>query len=129
MVSKRCGGGEFDRRSASRVAAAVAATALLLSGGTAFAQKPPDPAPKGLAEIVVTAAISDAAVKSQVILALNEDRYASDAHVTVTAHDGVVVLEGFVTDEWDLQALRRAAKRVPGVTRVVNKLDLVLGGE
>ncbi len=58
----------------------------LLSGGPVFAQRPPDPAVKGLAEIVVT-------------------------------------------DEWDLQALRRAAKRVPGVTRVVNKLDLVLGGE
>jgi len=99
----------------------------VLIGMTARGQATPGPRP--LEEIVVTARRLDLEVQAQVTAALREDRYANDRHVTVNVRNGIVTLEGFVTDEWDLRALRRAASKVAGVKKVVNNLDLVLGGE
>jgi osmotically-inducible protein OsmY len=66
-------------------------------------------------------------VQQHVETAMQSDRYFLDEHVTVTVKDGVVMLTGIVFDEWDLRTARRIAKRIPGVKRVVNDLELVLG--
>jgi osmotically-inducible protein OsmY len=49
--------------------------------------------------------------------------------VTVTIKDGAVTLSGMVFDDWDLRTARRIAKRIPGVKRVINDLEIKLGGE
>jgi osmotically-inducible protein OsmY len=36
---------------------------------------------------------------------------------------------GIVFDDWDLRTARRIAKRIPGVKRVINDLEMKLGGE
>jgi osmotically-inducible protein OsmY len=52
-----------------------------------------------------------------------------DAHVTVTVKNGVVTLHGIVFDDWDLRTALRIARRAPRVKRVVNDLEIKLGGE
>jgi osmotically-inducible protein OsmY len=84
-----------------------------------------------LAEITVTGRkiIPDEEVSQQVELALKLDPYVDDRHVTVTTKNGIVTIQGFVQDAWDLLALRRIAKRVAGVKRVVNDVELVLNDQ
>jgi osmotically-inducible protein OsmY len=43
--------------------------------------------------------------------------------------NGVVTLRGMVFDEWDLRAALRISKKVSGVKRVINDLEINLGGE
>jgi osmotically-inducible protein OsmY len=38
-------------------------------------------------------------------------------------------LHGIVFDEWDLRVAKRIARKVPGVKRVINDLEIELGGE
>ena len=61
--------------------------------------------------------------------ALRSDPYFYDEHVTVTISHGVLTLHGIVFDDWDLHNALRLARRVPGVNRVINDLDIMLGGE
>ena len=83
-----------------------------------------------LDSILVTAKrVADEEVKEQVEQALHTDPYFYDGHVTVTIKDGVVTLSGVVFDEWDLRVAKRIAKRIAGVRRVVNDLEIELGGE
>jgi osmotically-inducible protein OsmY len=84
-----------------------------------------------LAEITVTGRkiIPDEEVSRQVELALELDPYVDDRHVTVTTKNGIVTIQGFVQDAWDLLALRRITKRVAGVKRVVNDVELVLNDQ
>ena len=89
---------------------------------------------KSLDTILVTAkrqadAEADEQVRGQVESALHADPFFNDEHVTVTMKDGVVTLHGIVFDEWDLRAVKRIAWRIPGVKRVVNDLEIKLGGE
>jgi osmotically-inducible protein OsmY len=89
---------------------------------------------KSLDTILVTAqrqadAEADEKVRGQVESALHSDPFFNDEHVTVTIKDGVVTLQGIVFDEWDLRAVKRIARRIPGVKRVVNDLEVKLGGE
>jgi len=84
--------------------------------------------------IVVTAkrradAAADETVKGQVAAALRSDPYFYDEHVTVTINNGVVTLQGMVFDDWDLRNAMRIARKIPGVKRVVNDLEIKLGGE
>jgi len=80
--------------------------------------------------ITVTARrLADEQVKQQVETALHQDAFFYDAHVSVTIKDGVATLSGLVFDEWDLRMARRITKRVPGVKRVVDDLEIKLGGE
>jgi osmotically-inducible protein OsmY len=86
-----------------------------------------------LTSIVVQAkrlsSLTDDEVTEQVASALRTDRYVDDAHVTVTTENGVVTLHGFVQDAWDLLALRRISRQVPGVKKVVNDVELVLNDQ
>jgi hypothetical protein len=92
------------------------------------------PANTRLEEIVVTAKkrpdpVPDEKMKQQVEEALHSGAYFYDEHVTVTIKDGVATLQGIVFDDWDLRQAMRIARKVPGVRRVVNDLEIKLGGE
>jgi osmotically-inducible protein OsmY len=87
-----------------------------------------------LETIVVTAKrlqepVADAELTKRVAAALHNDRYFYDEHVTVTVKNGVATLQGMVFDEWDLRQAIRLARRAAGVKRVVNDLEIKLGGE
>jgi hypothetical protein len=98
------------------------------------ADNPAPPTVDTLASIVVTAKrltqpVPDIEVKARVESAMASDQFFNDEHVTVTIKDGVVTLHGIVFDEWDLRAARRIARRIVGVKRVINDLEIQLGGE
>jgi osmotically-inducible protein OsmY len=92
-------------------------------------------APAGpLNSIVVTGkrpllTVPDAELTEQVQTAMRSDRFFYDEHVTIMVKDGVVTLQGIVFDEWDLRNARRIARKIPGVRRVINDLEIKLGGE
>jgi osmotically-inducible protein OsmY len=90
-------------------------------------------APRGnLNSVVVTGqriSVPDLELQDQVESAMRSNPYFPDEHVTVTIKDGVVTLHGIIYDEWDLRVAMRIARRIPGVKRVVNDLEIVLGGE
>jgi osmotically-inducible protein OsmY len=91
-------------------------------------------APPGgkLNTVVVTGkrpSVPDSELKEQVETAMRNDPFAPDQHVSVTLKDGVVTLHGFVFDEWDLRVVKRIARRTPGVKRVIDDLEIELGGE
>ena len=109
---------------------ALVAVLSFLWGAASVAQH--SDAPKNvLGEITVTGRkiIPDEEVSRQVELALKLDPYVDDQHVTVTTKNGIVTIQGFVQDAWDLLALRRITKRVAGVKRVVNDVELVLNDQ
>jgi BON domain len=92
------------------------------------------PAAGSLEPIVVTAKrriviLPDEVLKEQVETVLHDDPYFYDEHVTVTIRNGVATLQGIVFDDWDLRDAIRLARKVPGVKRVVNDLEIKLGGE
>ncbi|HEX3396670.1 MAG TPA: BON domain-containing protein [Steroidobacteraceae bacterium] len=82
-----------------------------------------------LQQITVTAkkTFLDEQVAQNVETALHDDPYIFDTHVTITTKNGVVTLHGFVFDYEDVLAMRRLAKKVPGVKKVVNDIE-VKGG-
>jgi hypothetical protein len=85
-----------------------------------------------LNNIVVTGkrpALPDLELQEQVETAMQSDPFFPDEHVSVTIKDGVVTLHGFIYDEWDLRVAMRIARKVPGVKRVINDLEIELGGE
>jgi osmotically-inducible protein OsmY len=101
---------------------------------TARAENGGAPADMRLDTIVVTAKkhmepVADEEVKREVETALHSDPFFYDEHVSVTIDNGVVTLHGIVFDDWDLRSAMRIAKRMPGVKRVVNDLEIKLGGE
>jgi osmotically-inducible protein OsmY len=84
--------------------------------------------------IVVTAKrradpVADEQLRQQVEAALHSDPFFYDEHVTVTIHNGVATLQGIVFGDWDLRSALRIAKKIPGVKRVINDLEIKLGGE
>ena len=85
-----------------------------------------------LQEITVTArkvAKSDEEVTAQVETALHSDRYIFSDHVTITTKNGVVTLSGIALDYWDVSAMKRLVRKMAGVKKVVDDLDVRLGGE
>jgi osmotically-inducible protein OsmY len=73
--------------------------------------------------------VADEELTKRVEAVLHDDPYFYDEHVAVTVKNGVATLHGMVFDEWDLRQAMRLAKRIAGVKRVVNDLELKLGGE
>jgi osmotically-inducible protein OsmY len=67
---------------------------------------------------------ADAELNKQVETAMRSDRYFYDDHVTATTRNGVVVLRGMVFDEWDVRTAIRISKRIAGVKRVINQLEI-----
>ena len=74
------------------------------------------------------AQLGDENLRNRVTTALHTDPYFNDRHVTVSVEKGSVVLGGFVFSGWQLQDALRIAKKAAGNTRVVDDLDIQLGG-
>ena len=67
---------------------------------------------------------TDAVTAEQVYAVLNADPIYYFRHVDVNVRDGVATLSGYV---WEPQAIYRSqeiAARVPGVTRVIDQMEL-----
>jgi osmotically-inducible protein OsmY len=74
------------------------------------------------------AQLGDEDVGNRVKTALHLDPYFYDEHVTVSVEKGSVVLRGFVFSGWELQDAVRIARKAAGNTRVIDNLDIQLGG-
>jgi len=59
---------------------------------------------------------------------LDTDKKLYARHITVRADNGVVRLTGYVWDPPDLIEAKRVAALVPGVSQVVNDLELERNG-
>lgn len=112
----------------------AALAVLAFAANFARAEKVTAPANTRLDEIVVTAKrrfdpAADEKTKQQVEEALHSDAFFYDEHVTVTVRDGVATLRGIVFDDWDLRQAMRIARKIHGVRRVLNDLEISQGGD
>lgn len=73
--------------------------------------------------------VPDAVLQERVETTMRADPYFFDEHVTVTVKDGVVILEGLVFDAWDIVTATRIARKIPGVKRVFNDIELADSGD
>jgi hyperosmotically inducible protein len=71
---------------------------------------------------------ADKVVAERVEAALNADKMLFAKHITAHADNGVVRLTGYVWETSDFDEAQFIAGRVPGVTRVVNDLELNRNG-
>jgi BON domain len=71
---------------------------------------------------------ADKETVDRVQVALNGDKILYARHITIHADNGVVSLGGYVWSEPDLLEAERIAATVPGVTRVVDEMELERGG-
>jgi len=95
----------------------------------AEAQNAPVPPISGSGYIAAsTPAGSTDDLRNRVATALHTDPYLNDRHVTVSVEKGSVVLGGFVFSGWQVQDALRDARKAAGNTRVVDDLDIQLGG-
>jgi osmotically-inducible protein OsmY len=70
---------------------------------------------------------ADAATVEQVQAALSADRTLYARHITVYADNGVVTLSGYVWTPEELAMAREDVEAVPGVTKVVNRIEVDRG--
>ncbi len=71
--------------------------------------------------------VADEELKKRVKAALHADRYFSDERVTVSVEKGVVVLRGFVFNDWDLRDALRIARKAAGDRPVIDSLSIEQG--
>lgn len=67
---------------------------------------------------------ADRDIAASVAAALDADKLLYARHIMVHANSGIVRLSGFVWDDSDLHEAERVAGLVPGVTRVINDVEL-----
>lgn len=72
--------------------------------------------------------LTDKETEARVQSALTADTHIYAQHITVGADNGVVHLGGYVWNDYDLEEAQRVAEAVPGVTRVVDEMELERGG-
>ena len=71
---------------------------------------------------------ADKVMAERVEAALNADRSLFAKHITAHADNGVVRLTGYVWESGDFEEATYIASNVPGVTKVVNDLELNRNG-
>ena len=71
---------------------------------------------------------ADKAMAESVEAALNADKALFAKHITAYADNGVVRLTGYVWETGDFEEAVYIAENVPGVTKVVNDLELNRNG-
>ena len=71
---------------------------------------------------------ADKVMAERVEAALNADRALFAKHITAHADNGVVRLTGYVWESGDFEEATYIASSVPGVTKVVNDLELNRNG-
>ena len=72
---------------------------------------------------------ADKATGERVEAALNADKQLYAKHITAHADGGVVTLTGLVWESTDFEEATYVAENVPGVTRVINDLELSRNGD
>jgi osmotically-inducible protein OsmY len=97
----------------------TAFTVLILCGGVACTTGPR----KSDAERQ-----ADADTANRVQAALNADQELFARHITIRADGGVVLLGGYVWTQPELEDAIRIAGSVPGVTKVVDRMELDRSG-
>ncbi len=70
---------------------------------------------------------ADSEMVDRVQLALNADKVLYARHITIRADGGVVTLGGYVWAAEDLVRAREDAQDVPGVTKVVDRMEIDRG--
>jgi hyperosmotically inducible protein len=70
---------------------------------------------------------ADTAMADQVLNALTSDKTLYARHIKVRADNGVVTLSGYVWTTEELAAAPEIAQSVPGVTKVVNRVEVDRG--
>jgi hyperosmotically inducible protein len=119
-IRNRADGDEEDDLFAIMSRAARAGFALaLLCGVAACATGPAKSDAQRQADREMAAHVQDA---------LDADKQLYARHITVRADNGVVRLTGFVWDPPDLNEAKSVAELVPGVSSVVNDLELERNG-
>ena len=71
---------------------------------------------------------TDREIAERVEAALDADKGLFSKHITADANNGVVRLTGYVWESSDFEEANFIASGVPGVTRVVNDLELNRNG-
>lgn len=71
---------------------------------------------------------TDKETAARVQSALDADTHIYARHISVVADNGVVHLGGYVWNNSDLYEAQRIAESVPGVTQVVDEMELERGG-
>ena len=71
---------------------------------------------------------SDKELAERVEAALNADKQLFAKHITAHADNGIVRLTGYVWEATDFDEANFVAENVPGVTKVVNDLELNRNG-
>jgi len=124
------------RRSAARLdiakvlLSAACAPVLVFWAAPVAAQQAAPSGRKALQEITVTArklSKTDEEMTAQVETALHSDRFIFSEHVTIASKNGVVTLSGIAVDYWDVITMKRLVRRMPGVKKVVDNIDISLG--
>ena len=72
---------------------------------------------------------ADKELSAKVEAALNADKWLFAKHITAHANNGVVDLSGYVWESGDFDEAVFVAQNVPGVTKVVNNLELNRNGD
>jgi osmotically-inducible protein OsmY len=72
---------------------------------------------------------ADKELSAKVEAALNADKSLFAKHITAHANNGVVELSGFVWESGDFEEAIYVTQNVPGVTKVVNDLELNRNGD
>ena len=103
--------------------------AALVGSAAASAEPAPSSPSAANPEVVITASREpDAVLVARVERAMQDDPYLFVNHISVSAEKGVVRLEGFVGDPFDMLQLVRLARRIAGKRRVINEIEVVSGG-
>ncbi len=71
---------------------------------------------------------ADHETTNRVQFALNADKLLFARHITVNADNGVVLLGGYVWTQPELEEALRIAGSVPGVTKVVDRMEIDRAG-
>ncbi|HME38104.1 MAG TPA: BON domain-containing protein [Steroidobacteraceae bacterium] len=101
--------------------------ALIMGACLAAAAAAPAPA-MAVAAAPASDPAADQEIANRVQAALHADRYFYDAHVTVSVEKGDIAMRGFVASDWDVQTAIRIAAKAAGERRVLNYLQIVMGG-
>lgn len=110
----------------SRAHFALVFATLLGAAGSCAAQDAAEKANARLQEVVIRAKkqAADEQVTQQVQKTLTDDPWIYAEHITITTQNGVVRLEGIVGDTGERFRMVRVCRKIPGVRRVVDALEM-----
>jgi len=127
---KRCPiGRRIRRRFSRRLALELFSTgAAALCANVVLADTPIKVESSPLAPVLITGKrlppdASDEQVTQAVVQSIKNDPWIFAEHVTIITRNGVVHIEGRVTDRWDLFHILDRARKIAGRRRIVNELE------